>query len=470
MPKPDPAARVPKPDRPRLGLVVLAGTAFLLSTDLTMVNVAIGAIQSDLQASMSQLGWVVDSYGIAMVSLLLGAAPLGQRLGHKRVFLLGLGLFGLGSLLGALASQISLLIAARVVMGVGAALMLAPSQVLTAVLFPPEQRTAAFATWSTLGALGLCVGPLLGGLLVSGPGWAWIFSVNLPVVALALLVGWRVLPPVAPLPGTALDPFSLASSSLGLVLSLGALLQGPDQGWRSPAIAGSLLGGLLLLSLFVQRQRHLSQPLLQPAAWRQPGVRRALLALFAMTLSFNGAQFLAVMELHQAGWTPLAIGLLLAPYALVVWLSSSSAAPMSRRLGAQRLITLAHAPLVLGFVLLGLAPASGALAAIVGLGLVVGGLGQGVIAPVATTLAYNTLPAEQLGSGAGLAMLARFLGSSVIVAVLDSAMASGSRSWIPGLLGAGLVSLCWLVQRPLATAPAAPAAAGPCRDRCRSGT
>lgn len=435
-------------NRAHAGLVVLAGTAFLLSTDLTMVNVAIGAIQSDLQVSMSQLGWVVDSYSIAMVSLLLCAAPLGERLGQKRVFLVGLGLFGLGSLLGALAAQISMLIAARVVMGVGAALMLAPSQVLTAALFPAKERMAAFATWSTLGALGLCIGPLLGGLLVSGPGWAWIFSVNLPVVALALLMGWRVLPVVAANKGAQLDPFSFVTSSLGLVLSLGALLQGPDQGWRSPAIAVSLLGGVLLLGLFVRRQRDLAQPLLQLAAWRQPGVRRALLALFAMTISFNGAQFLGVMELHQDGWTPLAIGLLLAPYALVVWLASRRATPLSRRLGELRLIALAYVPLVLGFVLLGLAPASGALAATAGLGLILGGLGQGVIAPVATTLVYNSLPAELLSSGAGLAMLARFLGSSVIVAVLDSALASGSKSWIPGLLGAGLVSLCWLLQQP----------------------
>lgn len=311
------------------------------------------------------------------------------------MFLLGLGLFGLGSLLGALAGQISLLITARVVMGVGAALMLAPSQVLTAVLFPPERRTAAFATWSTLGALGLCVGPLLGGVLVSSAGWPWIFSVNLPVVAVALVVGRRVLPAVAARPDAALDPVSLTSSSLGLVLSLGALL-----------------------------------------------------ALFAMTVSFNGAQFLAVMDLDQGGWTPLAIGLLLAPYALVVWLASRRAAALSRRLGEQRLIALAHAPLALGFVLLGLAPSSGALAAMAALGLVVGGLGQGVIAPVATTLAYNTLPADLLSSGAGLAMLARFLGSSVIVAVLDSALASGSNRWIPALLGAGLISLCWLQQHP----------------------
>lgn len=434
--------------RTQIGLIVLAGTAFLLSTDLTMVNVAIGTIQHDLHASMSQLGWVVDSYAIAMVSLLLAAAPLGQHLGQRRVFLLGLVLFGLGSLLGALAGQISLLITARVVMGVGAALMLAPSQVLTAVLFPPERRTAAFATWSTLGALGLCVGPLLGGVLVSSAGWPWIFSVNLPVVAVALVVGRRVLPAVAARPDAALDPVSLTSSSLGLVLSLGALLQGPDQGWRSPALAWALLAGLLLLTLFVRRQRHLSQPLLQPAAWQQSGVRRALLALFAMTVSFNGAQFLAVMDLDQAGWTPLAIGLLLAPYALVVWLASRRAAALSRRLGEQRLIALAHAPLVLGFVLLGLAPSSGALAAVAALGLVVGGLGQGVIAPVATTLAYNTLPADLLGSGAGLAMLARFLGSSVIVAELDSALASGSNRWIPALLGAGLISLCWLQQHP----------------------
>ena len=434
--------------RAHVALVVLAGTGFLLSSDLTMVNVALGAIQGDLQASISQLGWVVDGYAIAMVSLLLCAAPLGEWLGQKRVFLLGLALFGLGSLLGGLSDQISTLITARVVMGLGAALMLAPSQVLTALLFAPEQRTAAFAIWSTVGALGLCIGPVLGGLLVSGPGWSWIFFVNLPVVAAALLVGWRLLPETNSRQAGCLDPWSLVSSSLGLVLSLGALLQGPNQGWASPAIGASLLIGLLLLGLFARRQLKLSRPLLQPAAWRQPVVRGALLALFAMTMSFNGAQFLAVMELHQAGWTPLGIGLVLAPYALVVWAASRSSARLSQRLGAQRLIVLAYAPLVLSFMLLALAPSRGPAAATATLGLLVGGLGQGVIAPVATTEAYNALPAELLGSGAGLTMLARFLGSSVIVAVLDSALASGGSPWVPGLIGAALVGLCWRQQQP----------------------
>ncbi len=434
-------------NRAQLGLVVLAGTGFLLSADLTMMNVALGTIQTDLGASTSQLGWLIDSYAIAMVSLLLCAAPLGERLGQKRVFLLGLALFGLGSLLGGLAAQIGGLIAARVVMGVGAALMLAPAQLLTTVLFAPEQRTAAFATWSTVGALGLCIGPVLGGLLVSGPGWAWIFSVNLPVVALALLLGWRVLPAVSPRQGTTLDGPSLVSSSLGLMLALGGLIQAPDQGWGSPAIAASLLSGLLLLGLFVRRQLRLQQPLLQPAAWRQPKVRRALQALFAMTLSFNGAQFLAVMALNQGGWTPLAIGLLLVPYALVVWLASRSATRLSQRLGAQRLINAAYAPLALGFVLLGLAPSSGHLGWGIGLGLVVAGLGQGVIGPVATSETYNALPAELLGSGAGLAMVSRFLGSSVIVAVLASAWASSGAAWATGLLGAGLIALCYGLQR-----------------------
>jgi len=434
-------------NRAQIGLLVLAGTAFLLSTDLTMVNVALGPLQQDLQASLTELGWVVDGYSIAMVSLLLVAAPLGERWGQKRVFLLGLVMFGIASLMGARANQITMLISARVLMGLGAALMLAPGQLLTAKLFAPEQRTAAFATWSAAGALGLCLGPLVGGLLVSDLGWRWVFTVNLPVVALGLMVGLKVLPTALSDQGRSLELSSALLSTLGLTLSLGALLQGPAQSWRSPWIWAALVTGLLLVVGFVRRQLRLQEPLLQLRAWQLGPVRQALLGLFAMTISFNGGQFLAVLRLHQQGWSPLAIGSLLAPYALVVWLASRAAAPLARKLGSPPLIRLAFAPLILGLGLLG-APASAALPGLVcGLALMVGGVGQGLLAPVATAQAYNALPQHLLSSGASLAMLARFLGSSLGVALLDALMASSARYDISALAGAALIGACLLLEQ-----------------------
>lgn len=207
-----------------------------------------------------------------------------------------------------------------------------------------------------------------------------------------------------------------------------------------------MVTGILLLFGFVHRQRHLSQPLLQLDAWHQDLVRQALVALFAMTISFNGAQFLAVLRLQHAGWSALAIGSLLAPYAFVVWLSSRAAAPLARHLGSPRLIRMAFAPLIVGFVLLGSPASAEKLGLICGVALVLGGLGQGLLAPVATTQAYNTLPQRLLSSGVSLAMLSRFLGASVGVAVLDALVAGTALYDISGLGGAAMVSGCLLFE------------------------
>lgn len=441
----------PSGPRAQLGLLVLVSSGFLLSLDLTMVNVAIGPIKTDLQASMSQLGWLLTSYPIAMMALVLSAAPLGDRVGRKRLFLGGLSLFCAGGLVAGLGSAISLLIAGRVLMGLGAALMQGPAQLLTVMLFPPAQRTAAFATWATANALGLCSGPVLGAVLVSGPGWPWVFLINAPLAALALLVGWRVLPPMATQPSTRLDGVSVASSSLGLALALGGLIEAPVWGWGSPAIAAAIVLGLLLLLLFVRRQPRLAQPLLQPAAWAPPPVRRAVLSLAAMTMSFNGSQFLAVIALHQVGWAPFAIGMLLAPFAVVVWLTTRCTEALQRRFGVQRLISLAHAPLVGGFVAIGLAAGSPqpswGIGLGIGLGLMLSGLGLGTLGAVAAAAVYNALPEDLASSGTSLVMVSRLLGSSVIVAALSSALASGFSPSAAALLAAAMVTGCWLLPR-----------------------
>ena len=435
--------RVPQATRSQWGLLVLASTAFVLSTDLTMVNLALGPIQLDLHCSRTQLGWVVDAYSMAMVSLLIVANPLAERWGQRRIFLVGLVGFGIGSLLAGIGQQIGLLIAGRLIMGLGAAGMLAPGQLLTTALFPPEQRTPAFAAWSSAGALGLCLGPLLGGVLVSHWGWPVVFLINPPLVLAWLLIGVRVLPETAGNRDKRMDGPSVLLSSLGLSLSLGGLLQGPKLGWTSPWLAIDLLTGIGLLMVFLWRQRQLQQPLLNLETWQQARVRQGLIGLFAMTISFNGAQFVAVLRLQEAGWSPLGIGSLLAPYAVVVWLASRAATPMARHFRSAALIRLAHGPLILGFLLLGTGGSQAQLGLICGLALLLSGLGQGLLSPIATVQTYNAMAESQLSSGTSLAMLARFLGASVGVAALDAALAGSGRFSISGALGAILVASCW---------------------------
>lgn len=209
---------------------------------------------------------------------------------------------------------------------------------IAAVVLPGRLLIAALAGQISL---------LIGAWVLMGLGWPWVFAVNLPVVALGVLLGLKVLPTTLTHKARRLDRTSALQSTLGLTLSLGALLQGPPvQGWRSPGIWAALATGLLLVVGFINRQRRLNTPLLQLQAWHQAPVRQALLGLFAMTIAFNGAQSLAVLRLHQASWSPLAIGSLLAPYALVVWLSSRGAAQWARSLGGPHLIRLAFVPSV----------------------------------------------------------------------------------------------------------------------------
>ena len=227
------------------GLAVLCGAMFVSAVDMTIVNVALPAISEDLNAGMGELQWVLDAFLVAFAGLLLMGSGLADRFGRKKVFLGGMAAFGVASILCALSRSPETLIGARVLMGGSLACVAPPALSLIDVIFPGEERQRALSVWVIAAGMGLVLGPVLGGFLVSEIGWQAVFLVNVPVAAGVVAVGLAVLPestrPGAPpldLPGVALSVVSLGSIVF-------ALIEGPESGWTSPAVVATAATGLV---------------------------------------------------------------------------------------------------------------------------------------------------------------------------------------------------------------------------------
>jgi MFS transporter, DHA2 family, multidrug resistance protein len=406
--------------RPGASLGVIAVVALFITMDVTIVNVALPTIGGELRTSTTGLQWVVDAYNISLAGLLLPGSALGERIGRKRTLLAGLALFALGSLTAGFSGTLALLVASRAVMGVGAAFLLTSALSLISSLFPPEKRGHALGVWAGVGALGLALGPVAGGLLTSSLSWHWIFRINVPVMGAVFLAGMRLLPPGR---GDAEGRPDLAGSLLsvtGLVMVLWALIEGPDRGWTSPEIPGVLAAGLLLLWGFVRRELRCLNPIFQIRVLGNRNVLGASLALFAAYLFFTGMLFLVPQHLEAVERTgTLTSGLALVPFAVVVWIFSESSESLARRLGATRVLPGALAALTAGFVFLAVTSHGMSLVPVM-VGTCIGGIGLGLIIPAASAVILNALPPELTGTASGTSMIARFLGASFGVALVGT--------------------------------------------------
>lgn len=442
--------------RRRMALAVVAASAFFLSVDLTFVNVALPDIGRDLGASVSGLAWVVDTYNVALTGMLLLGAALAERLGRRRVFLGGLTLFTLASLLAGLSPDLAVLLAARVLMGIGAGLLLAPALAITAMVFPPGERARAVATWSSAGAIGLAVGPVFGGIIVGTLDWRWAFLLTVPFLAAATVVGFRVLPEGRADATTASDWTGAVLSVVALVPLVAALIEAPHRGWADPAIVACLLAGLLLLAAFVVRELRTRQPVLDVRMLRRAGVLGASVALFASYIAFMGILFLVSLEAQLvAGIGALAYGLLLAPRAIAYWLTTRVT---TRLIGAGRGTPAVAAGLALmfaAFAVLAVAPASVGWTLVA---LVLDGVGAGLAVPVGVVVVLNDIPATAMSTASGLSVTSRFAGSTIGVAVLASVVVTAGGTltnaiksgYIAGalmLLALGPVAVAALLRR-----------------------
>jgi EmrB/QacA subfamily drug resistance transporter len=409
-------------------LGALAVTLLAVGLDLTVLNIALPTVATDLHASTSQLQWFVDSYTLVLAALLLPAGSLGDRFGRKKLLLGALVVFGAASLACAYASSPGELIAARAALGLGAAFLMPLSMAVLPVLFSAEERPRAIAVWSAANAIGFPLGPILGGWLLDHFWWGSVFLINVPVVAVALVAVATLLPESGGTGRERLDFVGVLTSSLGLVgLTYGVISQG-EHGWGDAGTLAWLIAGVALLVVFVFLERRNTAPLVDLSLFRSASftVGATLLSLvsFAMFgLLFSMPQYFQAVK----GADALGTGLRLLPMVGGLLVGTVLGGRVARKVGAK--ITVA-----VGFVLLTASALVGATTdSHAGYGytlswLAVLGVGMGFAMPTATDAALGALSTARSGIGSALLMALRQVGGLLGVAVLGTVLSTSYHS------------------------------------------
>lgn len=427
-------------------LVVCAATAMLM-LDIAVVNTALSAIADDLDAGLTGLQWVVDAYTVALAAVVLTAGSLADRLGRKRVFIGGLGLFTVSSAACALANDIVMLDVARAVQGLGAAAMFAVSLALLADAFPgDEERAGALAAYgATIGAA-FAFGPLVGGALTTGLGWEWIFLINVPIgLAIIAITLLKVRESVDPL-ARPVDWAGQAALGVALLLVVTGLLRGNEEGWGSTQIVAMLGGGTAMLVVFGLIERRVAHPMLPLGLFRNPTFTGAQVAAFAISSSFFAVFLYTTLYLQQIlGLSAIEAGLVYLPGTIIMFVISGATASLGDRLSQPAMVTI-------GLLLVGAGMAMGVLLQVdsawtIMLPLsVVALIGTGLFNPAVSALALSAVPMRDAGLAAGVNDTFRQAGIAVGVAGLGALFPAGSalgggdpQGFVDGLHDASIV-------------------------------
>lgn len=412
-------------------LLMMVGLGLLLVTvDITILLTALPVLTHELHASAAEGLWIVNAYPLFSTGLLLGAGTLGDRIGHRRMYLVGLVIFGLASLMAAYAGSVAVLVLARVLQAVGASAMLPATLALIRVGFSDErERALAISVWACLSLVGAILGPLLGGWLLGHFHWGALFLVNVPIIAVAWLGTWFVAPEQR---NPNADPWDLPLSMLALlalsslVLAIKTATHPPiDLGVLGAALAAGLVAGLA----FVRRQRRLTHPLLDFSLFRNPAFAAGVLGAVSVTFTTGGV-LLGVSQRFQwvAGYTPLQSGLLASVLFIGTLPSSILGGLWLHRIGLRRLIAGGLAVGALGMLVAAQAlpwHPSGLPAAHEGLGwlvagLLLAGLGLGATISVASTAIVESAPPHRAGMASSVEEVAYEFGALLSIALLGS--------------------------------------------------
>jgi EmrB/QacA subfamily drug resistance transporter len=383
--------------------VALTAVAFFMVVlDGLVVVTALPSIHRALGGSLATLQWTVNAYNIAAAAGIITGAALGDRLGRRRVYVTGLAVFTIGSALSAVAPGIGLLIAARAVQGLGAALIIPLSLTILSAAFPPEKRGTVTGLWGGVSGLGVAGGPLIGGAVTQGLSWHWIFWVNVPF-GVAALVGARIFLPESRGPRTRIDLPGLALVSAGIAALIWGLVQGPQDGWASPPVLTALILGAVALGGFLAWEARTEEPMIPLGLFRATGFSAAVAVSFLVGAGLFSAVFLTSqffqLALHDS---PLSTGLRFLPWTVTPLLVAPLAGAVSDRTGARVLIVPGLLMQAGGFawiVALAGAGASypGYLAAFL-----VAGTGVSLTIPTAAAAALNALPSASLGKASAV--------------------------------------------------------------------
>jgi EmrB/QacA subfamily drug resistance transporter len=402
-------------------LLVLCLTLLVTSLDGTILNVALPTIVRRLHATSSQLQWVVDSYAIVFAGLLMIAGSLGDRLGRKWVFVTGIGVFALGSALSAFSSTPDQLIGARAFMGVGAAaIMPSTLSILTNVFTEPTDRARAIGLWSGTNGLGLAIGPVVGGWLLTHFWWGSVFLINVPIAAFACIAAIIVVPDSKNDKALRPDLVGAATSLLGVALLLWGIIEGPSRGWSSPVILGTILGSVMIVGGFILWERVCTHPLLQLSLF---GSRRFSMAMAALTLvlfSLSGGLFLLTQYLQFClGYSALDTGYRIVPVAVVLLLVAMGSTWLVRLVGTKIVVFVGVVMIGVGFALLGMVTSHTTYGGLLP-SLFLLGIGSGLAFAPCTESVMGSVSLEMAGVGSATNSTALQIGSALGVAVLGS--------------------------------------------------
>ena len=416
---------------------------FMVVLDNLVVSTALPVIRVDLGATIEELEWTVNAYTLTFAVFLLTGAALGDRFGRKRMFMLGVGIFTAASAAAALAPSADWLIAARAVQGLGAAIVTPLTLTILSGAVSRERRGAALGAWSGIAGLAVAMGPLVGGAVVDGISWQWIFWLNVPVGLVLLPLATQLRESTGP--DKALDLPGLALASVGMLGLVWGLIHGNGDGWTSPGIVGALVVGALGLAAFVARELRAREPMLPMGFFRDRGFAAANGASLLMYFGMFGSIFLLTQFFQTAqGYSPLESGLRVLPWTIMPMFVAPIAGALSDRIGGRPLMAAG-----LALQAIGLAWIAAVSTATVGysslvLPFVISGIGMGLFfAPVANVILSAVRP-EQEGKASGANNAIREVGGVLGVAVLASIFASEGGYETPVTFNDGMVPALWV--------------------------
>jgi EmrB/QacA subfamily drug resistance transporter len=396
---------------------------FMIMLDNTVVNVALPSIQRDLDADLSELQWIVTAYALTFASLLLVGGKVADAYGRRRIFVLGIVVFTVASLLCGLAESSEMLIAARALQGAGAALMNPATLSIIAATFPPAQRGAAIGIWAGVSALALAIGPLVGGLLTENLGWNWIFFVNVPVGILGIAASYLFIDESRDETHERLDLPGLATSGIGLFALTYGLIEANTYGWTSTRILGSFLVAGVALVAFVQLERHQRAPMLQLDLFRNRTYTGANVVVLLVALAMFGVFFFVSLYMQNIlGYSAVEAGAAFLPMTVLIILVAPVAGRRSDRAGSRGLMTAGMLLVALQLVLFSRLGDDASYWQLLP-GFLVGGVGMAMTMTPSAAAATRAVPVDKAGVGSAVLNSARQVGGTMGIAVMGAIVA-----------------------------------------------
>jgi EmrB/QacA subfamily drug resistance transporter len=418
-------------NRKWLTLAAVSVGLFMIMLDNTVVNVALPSIQRELDADLSELEWIVTGYALTFASLMLVGGKLADAYGRRKIFVLGIIVFTLASLLCGLADSSEMLIGARVLQGAGAALMNPATLSIIAATFPPRQRGTAIGIWAGVSALALAIGPLVGGLITEHLDWSWIFFVNIPIGILGIVASYLFIDESRDETHVRLDLPGLATSAVGLFALTYALIEANTYGWSSTRIVGSFVLAGVSLSAFVLLERHQRDPMLPLELFRSGTYTGSNLVVLLVALAMFGVFFFVSLYMQNIlGYSPVQAGAAFLPMTIVIILVAPIAGKTSDRIGSRGLMTSGMVLIAVQLVMFSRLSADASFWDLFP-ALILGGFGMAMTMTPSAAAATRSVPVDKAGVGSAVLNSARQVGGTMGIAIMGAIMASeagGERS------------------------------------------